>query len=56
MGKYRGKQADQERHQKVRYYRLVKKLSIRETADATEYNAAFRHFTGNQKRVIWVKL
>ena len=29
LGKYRGKQADQERHQKVLYYRQVKKLSIR---------------------------
>lgn len=28
-------QADQERHQKVLYYRQIKKLSIRETADAT---------------------
>jgi len=35
MGKYRGKQADQERHQKVLYYRQVKKLSIRETSDGT---------------------
>lgn len=38
FGKYRGKQADQERHQKVLYYRQVKKLSIRETADATGYS------------------
>jgi len=38
LGKYRGKQADQERHQKVLYYRQVKKLSIRETADATGYS------------------
>lgn len=38
MGKYRGKQADQERHEKVLYYRQVKKLSIRETADATGYS------------------
>ena len=38
QGKYRGKQADQERHQKVLYYRQVKKLSIRETADATGYS------------------
>ncbi|EAA5368813.1 resolvase [Salmonella enterica] len=37
QGRYRGKQADQERHQKVMYYRQVKKLSIRETADATGY-------------------
>jgi hypothetical protein len=27
----------QERHQKILYYRQVKKLSIRETADATGY-------------------
>lgn len=40
LGKYRGKQADQERHQKVLYYRQVKKLSIRETADATGYSAS----------------
>lgn len=33
LGKYRGKQADQERHQNVLYYRQVKKLCIRETAD-----------------------
>lgn len=38
LGRYRGKQADQERHQKVLYYRQVKKLSIRETADATGYS------------------
>jgi hypothetical protein len=29
LGKYRGKQADQERHQKILYYRQIKKLSIR---------------------------
>ncbi|HHF9853325.1 TPA: sigma factor-like helix-turn-helix DNA-binding protein, partial [Escherichia coli] len=40
LGKYRGKQADQERHQKVLYYRQVKKLSIQETADATGYSAS----------------
>jgi hypothetical protein len=38
LGKYRGKQADQERHQKILYYRQIKKLSIRETADATGYS------------------
>ncbi|HFY0932500.1 TPA: helix-turn-helix domain-containing protein, partial [Salmonella enterica subsp. enterica serovar Typhimurium] len=38
LGKYRGKQADLERHQKVLYYRQVKKLSIQETADATGYS------------------
>ncbi|EAN4947757.1 resolvase [Salmonella enterica] len=37
QGKYRGK-ADQERHQKVLYYRQIKKLSIRETSDATGYS------------------
>lgn len=35
--KYQGKQADNERHQKVTDRRQVKKLSIRETADATGY-------------------
>lgn len=39
LGKYRGKQADQERHKKVIYYRQVKKLSIRETANAIGYSA-----------------
>lgn len=34
QGKYRGKQADQERYQKVLYYRQI----IRETADATGYS------------------
>ncbi|MBL4277294.1 recombinase family protein [Vibrio fluvialis] len=38
LGKYRGKQSDQERHQKVLYYRQVKKLSIRETANVTGYS------------------
>lgn len=60
LGKYRGKQADQERHQKVLYYRQVKKLSIRErqTRQGTvpPGYVAFRHCTGNKKRVIWVKL
>ncbi|EJU30411.1 resolvase, N-terminal domain protein [Klebsiella sp. OBRC7] len=40
LGKYRGKQADQERHKKVLYYRQVKKLSIRETAEATGYSTS----------------
>ncbi len=40
LGKYKGKQADQERHQKVMYYRQVKKLSIRETAEATGYSTS----------------
>jgi DNA-directed RNA polymerase specialized sigma subunit len=35
-----GKQADQERHQKVLYYRQIKKLSIRETAEATGYSTS----------------
>ena len=39
LEKYRGKQADHERHKKVIYYRQIKKLSIRETADATGYSA-----------------
>lgn len=52
LGKYRGKQADQERHQKVLYYRQVKKLSIRETADATGRRfAVFRHFIENQRLI-----
>ena len=38
LGKYRGKQADLDRHQKVLYYRQEKKLSIRETAEATGYS------------------
>nr|WP_242461289.1 hypothetical protein [Citrobacter freundii] len=40
QGKYRGKQADSERHQKVMYYRQVKKLSIQETAEATGYSCS----------------
>lgn len=40
MGKYRGKQADFERHQKVLYYRTVKKSSIQETAEATGYSCS----------------
>lgn len=40
QGKYRGKQADHERHQKVMYYRNVKKLSIQETAEATGYSCS----------------
>ncbi|WP_245688446.1 helix-turn-helix domain-containing protein [Vibrio sonorensis] len=38
LGKYKGKQADIERHQKVLYYRREKGLSIKETADATGYS------------------
>lgn len=55
QGKYRGKQADHERHQKVIYYRNVKKLSIHETAQATGYSASQvcriqrLHFFDNQK-------
>lgn len=40
LGEYRGKQIDQELHQKVLYYRQVKKLSIQETADTTGYSAS----------------
>ncbi|MXP67135.1 recombinase family protein [Pantoea sp. Nvir] len=40
LGKYRGRRADHDRHQKVLYYRQVKKLSIRETADATGYSTS----------------
>lgn len=40
LGKYRGKQAEHERHQKVLCYRQVKKLSIRETAEATGYSSS----------------
>jgi len=35
LGKYSGKQADQEQHQKVLYYRQVTNLKIRETSKAT---------------------
>ncbi|MEQ4672498.1 recombinase family protein [Providencia manganoxydans] len=38
LGKYKGKQADKERHEKVIYYRKIKGLSIRETAEATGYS------------------
>lgn len=38
LGKYKGKQADEEQHRKVLYYRQVKKLSIQETAEATGYS------------------
>lgn len=38
LGKYKGKQADKERHEKVIYYRKTKGLSIRETAEATGYS------------------
>ncbi|MGA6580555.1 helix-turn-helix domain-containing protein, partial [Providencia sp. NPDC089923] len=38
LGKYKGKQADKERHEKVIYYRKYKGLSIRETAEATGYS------------------
>ena len=40
QGKYRGKKADNDRHQKVVYYRNIKKLSIHETAQATGYSAS----------------
>lgn len=40
LDKYWGKQTDHERHQNVLYYRQIKKLSIRETADATDYSAS----------------
>ena len=40
QGKYRGKKADNERHQKVIYYRNIKKLSIYETAEATGYSSS----------------
>lgn len=42
LGKYRGKQADYDRHQKVLYYRQIKKLSIRKTADATGHSTPRR--------------
>jgi DNA invertase Pin-like site-specific DNA recombinase len=38
LGKYKGRQADLGRHEKVLYYRRVKKLSIKETAEATGYS------------------
>jgi len=40
LGKYQGKQVAQERHQKVIYYRQVKKLSIKETSEATGYSTS----------------
>jgi len=40
QGKYRGKQADHQRHQKVLYYRKTKKLSIQETSEATGYSCS----------------
>lgn len=40
LGKYKGKQADKERHEKVIYYRKYKGLSIRETAEATGYSCS----------------
>ena len=46
------KQAAQERHQKMLYYRQVKKLSIRETADATGYIASVLHWFAGYKRFI----
>lgn len=39
-GKYQGKPADEERHRKVLYYRQVKKLSIKETAEITGYSCS----------------
>ncbi|GAJ67721.1 resolvase domain protein [Edwardsiella piscicida] len=38
LGKYRGKQADQKRHQKDPVLPQMKNLSISETADATDYS------------------
>ncbi|WP_390901414.1 recombinase family protein [Serratia ficaria] len=40
LSKYRGKQANGERHQKVMYLPAGKKLSIRETAEATGYSVS----------------
>lgn len=40
LGKYCGKQADTEKHKKVLYYRQVKKLSIKETAEITGYSCS----------------
>lgn len=40
LGKYKGKQPDIERHNKVLYYRFEKGLSIEETAEATGYSAS----------------
>ncbi len=60
QGKHRGKQADQERHQKVLYCRQVKKLSIRETAEPTGWNPSpicgSSHCIDNQMKVILVTL
>lgn len=37
LGNYWGKQANQDRHQKILYYCQIKKLSIHATGDATGY-------------------
>lgn len=60
LDKYWGKHVDREYHQKVTYYRQIKKLNIRETADATGDNAitniaASRRCADNQKRDVLVK-
>ena len=47
LGKYRGKQANQERHHKVLYYRQIKKLSIRETA--MQRGTALHRFAGYKR-------
>lgn len=39
-GRYKGRQADVERHKKVMYYREQKGLSIQETAEATGYSCS----------------
>ncbi len=56
LGKYRSKQADLERHQKVIYYRQIKKLSIREMWNAQvtaplRY-VEFRRCIDNQKLAV----
>lgn len=38
--KYRGKQADKEHYDKVMYYRKIKGLSIKETAEAIGYSCS----------------
>lgn len=38
LGKYKGRQADTEKHQKVLHYRKVLKLTISETAELTGYS------------------
>jgi len=40
LGKYRGKQAGEERHKKVYILQTGKKPSIKETAEVTDYSCS----------------